>query len=83
MLDTRRFTDRDMARIFPICDAESARLMKIKARSLCAAGIVSARLKAKVYRAADAVILGREPARRRAPPADYGTAGSRHQVSGR
>jgi hypothetical protein len=46
----------DLNRIFPIEDAPSARLMKLKAMCLLHAGVVSAEEKAKVEEKAEAYL---------------------------
>ena len=46
----------DLSTLFPITDADSARLMKLKAHCLFGAGIITAAQKARVDRAAEAVI---------------------------
>jgi hypothetical protein len=52
----------DMDRIFPIPDAPSARLMKLKAHCLYRAGILSEKQRQAIARRADQV-LGDGPAR--------------------
>ena len=46
----------DLSTLFPITDADSALLMKLKAHCLFGAGIITAAQKARVDRAAEAVI---------------------------
>jgi hypothetical protein len=57
MLELKRIGPRDLGRLFPMADAESARLMKIKARCLCSAGVLPAALSAQVNRDADDMIV--------------------------
>jgi hypothetical protein len=77
-----RFREGDLGRIFPMANAASARLMRLKAHRLCDAGIITAALKAEVDRRADQLLVGAVVA-----PVDRGarhySAGTRHQVSGR
>jgi hypothetical protein len=44
--------ERDIDRIFPMDDAESAWLMRLKARCLCEAGVISPTLRAEIDRRA-------------------------------
>jgi hypothetical protein len=55
-LGPMRFQFGDLCRVFPIADVPSARLMKIKARSLYFAGIITAEHRVEVDRRADEVI---------------------------
>jgi hypothetical protein len=56
--------DVDLASIFPINDAASARLMIVKAECLRSAGVISEVAKQAVLNRARAVIEEREPQRR-------------------
>ena len=74
LLPPRGIHEGDLGRIFPMADVASARLMKVKARCLCAAGLLPRPLKQRIDHAADQVILaGRRPptgpTRRQAEPA--------------
>jgi hypothetical protein len=62
MRELRRIERRDLGRLFPMFDTESARLMKIKARCLCSAGVLPAALSAQISRYADDMILADGPA---------------------
>lgn len=57
MAGLARFHDDDLGRIFPMADVASARLMKIKARCLCAGGIIAPALKAEVARRANDLLV--------------------------
>jgi hypothetical protein len=57
MLQLRRIEPGDIGRLFPMADTVSARLMKIKARCLCAAGVLPAALREQVNRRADDMIF--------------------------
>ena len=52
--------DLDLARIFPMDDAASARLMIVKAECLLSAGVISEAAKQAVLARAKAVIAERE-----------------------
>jgi len=54
-----RFEFEELGRIFPIFDTTSARLMKIKARSLHDAGVITAEQKAEINRRANDVIFAK------------------------
>ena len=54
-----RFQFEELGRIFPIFDATSARLMKIKARSLYGAGVITAEQQAEINRRANDVIFAK------------------------
>jgi hypothetical protein len=57
MRSTLHLRQSDLGRIFPMADVASARLMKIKARCLCAAGILPAALKVRIDRRANEIIM--------------------------
>jgi len=57
MPELRRIEPWDLGRLFPMADVASARLMKIKARCLCSAGVLPAALWEYIDRHADDVIM--------------------------
>jgi hypothetical protein len=57
MPELRRIEPWDLGRLFPMPDVASARLMKIKARCLCSAGVLPTALGAYIDRHADDLIV--------------------------
>jgi len=55
--ELRRIEPWDLGRLFPMADVASARLMKIKARCLCSAGVLPAALGEHINRHADDMIV--------------------------
>jgi hypothetical protein len=53
--EVAHFGESDLGRIFPMTNAASARLMRLKARRLCEAGFITAAMKAEVDRRASQV----------------------------
>jgi len=68
----------DMGRIFPIFDAPSARLMKLKAACLFRAGVLSTSQRAAVRRRVDEVLARTHFRRSRGPSYGSKTARSPH-----
>jgi len=60
--ELRRIEPWDLGRLFPMADVASARLMKIKARCLCSAGVLPAALGAHIDRHADDMIVSHRSA---------------------